>query len=143
MKRVFRYGFVLLMLLLGPLSPAAQDTSVMAGGGVDIVQDPRIELLVQKHIKINESISTVEGFRIQVFSESGANSKSKAQAAYDELQARYPDMGIYLTFKTPNYKVRIGDFRTRLDAQRFLVELTADYPNAFIISEQIKLPQPE
>jgi len=47
----------------------------------------------------------------------------------------------YLTFKAPNYKVRVGDFRTKLDAQRFLIELTADYPNAFIITDQINLPK--
>jgi len=57
--------------------------------------------------------------------------------------AKYPDVGTYLTFKTPNYKVRIGDFRTKLDAQRFLNEIIADYPNAWIIEDQINLPKVE
>jgi hypothetical protein len=60
---------------------------------------------------------------------------------HDEFKSRYPGVGVYLTFKTPNYRIRTGDFRTKLDAQRFLIELTADYPNAFIVEDQISLPK--
>ncbi len=110
-------------------------------GAVEIVADPRVDVLVNKHILINQSVSTASGFRIQIFSESGVNSKNKAYAAQDAFRARYPDVGVYLTFKSPNYKLRVGDFRTRLEAQRFLIDLMADYPNAFIISDPVNLPK--
>lgn len=109
----------------------------------EIVQDDRVELLVQKHIHVNQVSNAIDGFRIQIFSESGVNSKNMAQSVLDGFMARFPGKGAYLTFKSPNYRVRIGDFRTRLDAQRFLIELTTEYPNAFIISDQINLPQPD
>lgn len=81
----------------------------------------------------------VSGYRF--FSDSGNNSKNKAQSVQEEIQMRFQGIGVYLTFKSPNYKVRVGDFRTKLDAQRFLIELTADYPNAFIVADQINLPK--
>ena len=129
-----------LLLLVSPLIAASQ-TTTSRDTSVVIIQDDRVDMLVEKHIKINQTLKTIEGFRIQVFSESGINSKTSAYAMKDELISRYPDMGVYLTFKSPNYKVRVGDFRTRLDAQRFMNELAADYPNSFIIADQINLPK--
>ncbi|MDP1622805.1 MAG: SPOR domain-containing protein [Bacteroidales bacterium] len=109
----------------------------------EIIQDARIDLLVKKHIQIHQTLNTMDGYRIQVFSDSGINSKNKAQSVQDEIMARFPGTGVYLTFKSPNYKVRIGDFRTKLDAQRMLIDISADYPNAFIIADQINLPKPD
>ena len=134
------YSFLLILLLILPGFITAQN-SYSASGKTEIIQDSRVDILVSKHIQINQTLKTMDGFRIQLFSDSGNNSKTKAQAAHDEFQSRYPGMGVYLTFKSPNYKVRIGDFRTKLDAQRFLNEIAADYSNAFIITDQINLPK--
>ena len=142
MKRFLSYGLLLFLPLMLPGRCMAQQQDT-TGGKANIVQDPRVDILVSKHIQINQAIRTMDGYRIQLFSDSGNNSKTKAQAAHDEFQSRYPAIGVYLTFKSPNYKVRIGDFRTKLDAQRFLIEITTDYPNAFIITDQINLPKPD
>ena len=134
------YWSIMLFLLIQSFPVFAQEYLV-AEGKTEIIQDSRVALLVNKHIQVNKAVNTIEGFRIQIFSDSGINSKNNAQAVHDEFQARFPEMAVYLTFKSPNYKVRIGDFRTRLDAQRFFIQLTIDYPNAFIISDQINLPK--
>jgi len=140
MNKYLTYVFLMFLPLLPPLACMAQQQNA-AGGKSEIIQDPRIDMLVQKHVRINQAVQTIDGFRIQVFSDSGNNSKTRAQAAHDEFQSKYPGTGVYLTFKSPNYKVRIGDFRSKLDAQRFLNDISADYPNAFIISDQINLPK--
>ena len=62
---------------------------------------------------------------------------------YEEFIGKYPGIGAYLSFKAPNYKVRVGDFRTKLDAQRFLNEILAVYPSAWIIDDIINLPKVE
>ncbi len=141
MKLLIRCILLVLLVLPGFTRLVAQP-SAQPADSVEIIADPRIDRLVQLHIRANQSDPTIDGFRLQVFSDSGVNSKSKAMAVQEELRAKFPDQGVYLSFKSPNYKVRIGDFRTRLDAQRFLVELSADYPNAFIIEEGINLPNP-
>lgn len=139
MKQIRLIGAVLIILLAGTSALYAQRDSAVPAA--EIIRDPEVDALVAKHISLNRSVYSMDGFRIQIFSESGVNSKSRAQAAHDEFQARYPGTGVYLSFKSPNYRVRIGDFRTRLDAQRYLVEITVDYPNAFIIEDQINLPK--
>ena len=112
-------------------------------GHVQIVQDDRVDLLVSKHIQINQNRKGMDGFRIQIFFDSGNNSKTKAQSIYEGFKAKYPDERAYLSFKSPNYKVRVGDFRTRLDAQRFLNDIIDEYPNAWIIADLINLPKVE
>jgi len=92
-------------------------------------------MLVEKHITFNENRDGVEGFRIQIFFDSGNNSKSKAVAAMNDFKTKYSNTEAYLIFQEPNYKVRIGDFRTRMDAQRFLHKISDEYPTAFIVKD--------
>jgi hypothetical protein len=120
----------------------AQDT-LLTMKKVQIIQDPRVEMLVSKNIQLNQAQNGISGFRIQIFFDSGTNSKTRAQSIYEGFRGKYPGIGAYLTFKAPNYKVRVGDFRTRLDAQRFLNDIIGEYPNAWIITDQISLPQVE
>ena len=142
MKKIIIYTIFPLSLLIQPVNIMAQQPD-SGREKTEIIQDQRVDLLLSKHIQINQSLKTIDGFRIQLFSDSGNNSKNKAQTVYDEFMSKFPDNGVYLSFKSPNYKVRVGDFRTRLDAQRFLNELQQDYPNAFIITDQIYLPKPD
>lgn len=118
-------------------------TAMGQSGNVQVVQDDKVDLLVSKHVIINQNRKGIEGYRIQIFFDSGSNSKSRAQSVYESFKAQYPETGAYLTFKSPNYKVRVGDFRTKLDAQRFLNDIIGDYPNAWITNDQINLPKVE
>lgn len=140
MKTVVRHTLLITFLVFLALAGfSQQDAEGQAKS--EVIQDSRVDLLVSKHVRINQVLKTIDGFRVQLFSDSGNSSKTRAQALQDELLARYPAMGVYLTFQSPNYKIRIGDFRTRLDAQRFLNEVAIDFPNAFIVSDQINLPK--
>ena len=136
--------FILLLLLLycGWQSSFAQEVR-KDSGTVTVYQDKLVDELVQKQVKLNETASSQEGYRIQIFSDSGNNSKAKAQATMDEFTTKHPEAKAYLVFKSPNYKVKIGDFRSKLDAIRYLNQITAEYQNAFIIAELINLPQVE
>ena len=143
-KAIFHINFLSFLLLTG-LSPGfafAQD-SIRELKNIRIIEDEKVDLLVSKHIRINQNRNGISGFRIQIFFDSGTNSKTNAQGIFEGFRAKYPDVTAYLTFKAPNYKVRVGNFRTKLDAQRFLNEIITEYPNAWIIPEQISLPKVE
>jgi hypothetical protein len=129
----------MISVLILPWMGLSQNSQTAIGKS-EVIQDQRVDVLLNKHIRINELNKTIEGYRIQIFSDSGNNSKANAQSLRDEFMSKYPSLGVYLTFKSPNYKVRIGDFRTRLDAQRLLNDISVDFPNAFIVTDQINLP---
>jgi hypothetical protein len=131
------------MLFLSGLSRTFAQQSAENDGNIKIVQDEKVDLLVNKHIQINQNKKGIEGYRIQIFFDSGTNSKTRAQSIFESFKAKYPETGVYLTFKAPNYKVRVGDFRTKLDAQRFLNTIIGGYPNAWVIEDMISLPKVE
>ena len=59
---------------------------------------------------------------------------------HQEFQLKYPDVPIYLIFGQPYYRLRVGDFRTRLEAEKAFQTLSQDYKKAFITSDRIQLP---
>ena len=134
---------MLLLLFLFPFSSLLSQEAAKDSGNIQLVQDEKVDLLVTSHIQINQNRKGIDGYRIQIFFDSGTKSKIRARSVYDNFLIKYSNIGAYLTFKAPNYKVRVGDFRTKLDAQRFLNEIIADYPNAWIIEDQINLPKVE
>ncbi|HOP14280.1 SPOR domain-containing protein [Lentimicrobium sp.] len=109
-------------------------------GQVQIIGDERIDLLIEKHKYLNRHQSTLDGWRVQIFFDSGTNSKRKATDALNRFSSRYHETKAYLSFKEPYYRVRVGDFRTRLEAEGFLHNIKADYPNAFTVSDKINPP---
>jgi len=131
--------FILFLLNTGTIKDFAQEP-IKEKGHIQIIQDDKVDLLVSKHIQINQNRKGIEGYRIQIFFDSGNNSKTKAQSIYEGFKEKYPDVRVYLTFSSPNYKVRVGDFRTHLDAQRFLNTIIEEYQNAWIIADLINLP---
>lgn len=106
----------------------------------ELVQDEKVGLLIEKHKIINRHQNTLSGWRIQIFFDSGANSKHKATSALQRFNELYPETQAYLSFKEPYYRVRVGDFRSRLEAEGFLKKVQIDYPNAFPASDFINPP---
>lgn len=106
-------------------------------GIVQIIQDDRIDTLLIRHIELNEQDPQIEGWRINIFFEAGNYSKRLAIEAKSEFVNKYADVPCYLIFQEPYYKVRIGDYRTRMDAEKFLKKIERDYPNAFVIQDDI------
>ncbi|MCB9015952.1 MAG: SPOR domain-containing protein [Lentimicrobiaceae bacterium] len=114
--------------------------SFAQSGEVEVISDPRINQLVEKHIYLNQHQSTLEGWRVQIFFDSGANSKRRASDVLNRFSSVYPDTQAYLSFKEPYYRVRVGDFRSRLEAEGFKKTIQAEYPNAFATSDMINPP---
>jgi hypothetical protein len=102
-------------------------------------RDTRIDRLLEKHRQYNQANPGVDGFRVQIFFDSGNNSKKAAQTARERFMEVYPDVTAYLTFKSPYYRVRVGDFRTKLEAEGFLFQLATTNPNAFTVPDRIQV----
>ena len=72
--------------------------------------------------------------------ESGNDAVEHANLVIEEFKVNYPDIPIYLVFGQPYYRLRVGDFRTRLEAEKMFQTLSQDYKKAFITSDRIQLP---
>ncbi|MCX2681042.1 SPOR domain-containing protein [Galbibacter sp. EGI 63066] len=96
-------------------------------GKINIDQDPRIEKLVAYKAKINSS--NTKRYRIQIYN----GTLEGAQKAKQSFSNQFDDMSSDISFETPNYKVRVGNFRTRLEADRHLLQVKEKYPSAFLL----------
>ncbi|OIQ29409.1 MAG: hypothetical protein BM564_06855 [Bacteroidetes bacterium MedPE-SWsnd-G2] len=94
---------------------------------------------VKQLMEFKKDLRTVNLLTIQVYS----GNRTDAQEIRDELNKSEMDFPVSLKFETPNYKVWIGNFTTRLEADRALVIVKEDFPNAFILKPKIKaIPKP-
>lgn len=110
-------------------------------GKVEIIQDERVDALIKKRIASNEAKPTIEGWRVQIKSFSGNNSKKEANDIKSTFLMKNPDMEAYIVYQAPNFKVRVGDFRTKLEASKFYRDIKYDFPSAFIVKDDINLPK--
>lgn len=112
-----------------------------ANGELKVFQDPRADTLMERYIQINEIHPVIEGWRIEIFFEAGNYSKKLAMEAKSGFVEQYPEVPSYLIFQQPYYKVRVGDFRTKMEAEKFLREIEAGYPQAFVVMDEINYPK--
>jgi len=137
--------FLILIILINSYSIFAQQ--FQANEQVRIHQDARIDSLVSFHRVLNEySLANeehngIEGYRIHLFFESGNNSKARTMSVRDEFLKRYPEVGAYVIYGSPYYRLRVGDFRSKVEAERFLQQIIRRYPAAYVIKTKIKFPQ--
>ena len=112
-------------------------TQSNADSTVLITKDSRVDDLIKKQKEVNLQKQTIPGYRIQIFF--GTN-RPKAMEVKIDFANKHPEMSSYITYQQPNFKVRVGDFRTRLEAQKFLKGIQGQYTTSFIIPDDIKLP---
>lgn len=114
-------------------------------GKVEVVKDPKVDSLVENYLVEKKAgtlpnapaginpVST-DGYRVQIYT--GA----QRQAAYDaqaKFQQHFPDQRTYISYREPNFKVHVGDFRTRLEAEKMMHELKPWFSGMFIVTEKI------
>ena len=80
----------------------------------------------------------LKGFRVLIYI---GNSRKKA----DEIRSNYLRKNYqwpyYLTYRDPNFVVEIGDFMTRLQAEKVKEQLSLSFSNPYIVLTTIKLPE--
>lgn len=113
-------NFIYLILLM---------TSNFYAQDVQVNQDPKIDLLLREKRKINSSITINDRYKIQIFNGDSENSKKTLLAFKKENKT----IDATIVFSTPNYKVWVGNFKTRIEAERNLLLLKKKFPNAFLI----------
>ena len=109
-------------------------------GKLNLRQDGRIERLMQKQREVYAASSTMNGFRVQIFMEIGNEAVDHANVMKEEFEALHPELPIYLSYEQPYYRLRVGDFRNRVEAEKYLRILKPQYSLAFVTADIINPP---
>lgn len=124
-----------IFLLFISLNAAAQTDT----GSVVVHKDPRIELLVKKQIEINELTTrnarrSGPGYRIQVVS---TNDRNKAFSAKSTIYQQFPELKAYLLYQSPFYKLKVGNFKEREDAEQYLTAIKQYFTDGVYIVRDV------
>lgn len=136
--------FLLIGIILISFASFGQDTTLRKAdtNSVIIHKDPRIDLLVQKQAEINEVTSrearrTAKGYRLLVIN---TNKREEAVAAKTKMYTFFPELKSYLMYQSPFYKLKVGNFKDRKEAEEYLQRLKKYFPEGvFIMSDTIEL----
>jgi len=134
--------FAILSLFISTAA-MAQANQVVDSMSVVVHKDSRIDLLIRRQTAINE-VTTREsrrympGFRIQVIASLDRN---KVFAAKAKIYQQFPDVKPYLMYQAPNYKLKVGNFKTQEEAEEFQKQLSRLFPSGlYIIRDVIEVP---
>ncbi|PCJ26828.1 MAG: hypothetical protein COA97_05405 [Flavobacteriales bacterium] len=97
-----------------------------------IIKDARIDKLNKTY----KSSYKLKGYRIQIYS---GNKKQPANQARSTFMRVYREKKAHLNYEQPYYKVKVGGFRTKLEALKFKNELIKHFPDCFIIKNEIDI----
>jgi hypothetical protein len=115
------------------------DSSRVFTADSGLIQDKKVNELILKHVLINEAKKgKMKGYRVQIHF--GAE-KAKALDTKSKFTAAYKEIPAYLDYQQPYFKIRVGNFRTKLEAYKLLQDILPDFPGAFIVQDDIELPK--
>lgn len=98
-------------------------------GNSTVIQDPKFEQLLAEKRKINASITINDRYKIQIFNGDSETSKK----ILSDFRRDFKNHDATIVFSTPSYKVWVGNFKSRIEAERNLAEMKKKYPNALLI----------
>ena len=110
------------------------------GSGVKVNQSQSMRSAFDSYVSNNAS-KKLTGYRIRVYFDNGQNARNKSEAIARSVSAAYPGIGVYRTFESPNYKVCVGDFRTKDEALKVFHSLKSTYPTALLLKDTINYPR--
>lgn len=104
-------------------------------GQVSIRQSPGVERMMKDYMQSNRSASGVEGYRIQLYSGTGNNSKQEAQEVRSKLLGLFPEENVFVEYNAPFMRVRVGSFRHKHEALPLLRKLKGSFPSCYIVRD--------
>jgi hypothetical protein len=139
--RTRRFIHIFLFVLFSSMAQAQLTTSsdsvsyFRAGKGTSNTDAPAQVEVFMTGMKTAEY--TPAGFRVQLTSESGQGSQARANDVKARFMSGYKDVDSYLVWEAPNFKIRVGDFRTKFEASMFWKKIQAEFPNSYIVEDKI------
>jgi hypothetical protein len=131
-----------IFVLLAVTKGSAQST-----GSVVVNKDPRIDILVNKQIEINEITTRnarryAPGFRILVIS---SNDRNKVIDAKTKMYREFPELKAYMMYQSPFFRLKVGNFRERSEAEEYLSRIQRIYSSGvYIVPDTIEVrPEPD
>ena len=96
---------------------------------VTVIEDPKIPKLLALKSQMTKNNELADRYKIQIMGFGNLNDANEVIDTYKKDFAKWP---ANVAYQSPNYKVWVGHFANRLEADRALLEVKKEFPNAFV-----------
>lgn len=103
-------------------------------GQVVIHESVRIQALMKDYTATKQPL---KGYRVQIF----LGDRNKAEETRRSFLVKHPDTPAYLDYLAPNFRVRVGDLRSKLEGEKLKQKLTTEFPGLYVVPCEIELPR--
>lgn len=104
-------------------------------GTVRVESSAHIDEMVAQKKDYNKTLETFQGYKIQIY----YGSEKECYEIKDEFSSLFPDIPTSIIFSTPQWKLQIGNYRTRLEADHEMVNIKKEYPAAIVLATEIEI----
>lgn len=126
-RQVLRLAFTFLLFL-------AANSCIAQEGTVAIIQDSSISRVLALYKTFATEKRQISGYRVQLASGNNRQTLMEVKARF--LQ-KYPEVDAYLEYMAPQFKLRVGDFRSRAEAEQFLADVRKSFSAAFVVPDKV------
>ena len=116
-----------------------KDILTVLGPNAQVYQTAEVKQALTDYVKGNAT-KNISGYRIRVFYDNSPQARVRSEAIVNTMETLYPEHKVYRSFESPNYKVLLGNFRSKDEALRVFNQLKKTYPTAYIIKDNIEYP---
>lgn len=127
--------FINLSAHAGPAVKSGIDTSKHKKGVIRVIADTQLVHDIKPVIPGDEG-PQMTGYRIQVYA---GTERETAQKLKNEIAINY-GVRTYMIYESPYFKIRIGDFRSRMEAQQMFHTLKQKYTGILLVPGPVNLP---
>lgn len=130
------------LLCTAVLSAQVPDSTAVPQDSVIVHKDPRVDLLVNKQIEINEfttraSRRSAPGYRVLVIS---STDRKKVIEAKTRMYREFPELKVYMMYQSPFFRLKVGNFKEREEAEQYLANIQRIYPTGvYVVTDTIEV----
>jgi hypothetical protein len=119
-----------------PATPAKSNNVPKADVDKPLYVNKKLESVLDTLAKQNKAIRYINGFRIQIYV---GNVRQEADGAKSYIYQAFPDLNPYVSYTQPTYRVKVGDFMYRSDAEQYLDLIREQYASAVILADRVDI----
>lgn len=112
-----------------------QQNNYSGNTNTTFLEKPALTGIEKKFVEEHSKQNTMNGFRVQLF----FGSREEALKLKGEFLTLEPEQKAYVSYQAPNFKLRVGNFRSQMDAEKFLYKVKGKFPSAYVVNEKIEI----
>lgn len=87
----------------------------------------RLDAVLDTLAQQNRRVRYAPGYRVQIYV---GNERATADALKLQLYQQFPELSAYISYQQPTYRLKVGDFMRKMDAERYFGKLRQAFANA-------------